>query len=123
MRVFPSMLTGDARERFKAIGRSNPSWQEAVEVMTATFETSAQKHRREAEWHAIDLADMCADEQGAKLPLSQNVLRLISVLSIWQHSLSQQLQGEYFLRARFYEACRSHQQVPRRDGECRKALG
>ena len=78
MRVFPSMLTGDAREHFKTIDRPDLTWQEAVDSLTSKYETESQQRLRETEWRHMSLADVCNDEEGVPLPLSRNVLRLVS---------------------------------------------
>ena len=85
------MLTGDAREHYKTIERPNLSWQEAVDSLAMKYETESQQRLRETEWRLISLADLCNDEQGAALPLSRNVLRLVSALAVKQRSLSDRL--------------------------------
>ncbi|CAK7263295.1 hypothetical protein SEPCBS57363_000494 [Sporothrix epigloea] len=111
MRVFPSMLTGEASHHFTSVSKPGLSWQDAVDLLAAKYETESQQRLREDEWRLITLASVCNDEQGVYLPVSRNLIRLCSILSLKQRSLSVFFQGEYYLRPRFYDACRTHPNV------------
>ena len=47
MRVFPSMLTGEASHHFTSVSRPGLSWQEAVDLLAAKYETESQQRLRE----------------------------------------------------------------------------
>ncbi|CAK7262687.1 hypothetical protein SEPCBS57363_000169 [Sporothrix epigloea] len=88
MRVFPSMLTGEASHHFTSVSKPGLSWQDAVDLLAAKYETESQQRLREDEWRLITLASVCNDEQGVYLPVSRNLIRLCSILSLKQRSLS-----------------------------------